>query len=55
MLGVVGQVYCVVGRELNVHRQVVKGDAKTARRLEGEKARLFFVTFLYYYLRPLHR
>ena len=55
MLGVVGQVYCVVGRELNVHRQVVKTDAKTARGLEGEKARLFFATFLYYYLRPLHR
>ena len=42
MLGVVGQQYCVVGRGLNVHRQVVKTDAKNARGWEGEKARLFF-------------
>ena len=46
MLGVVGQQYCVVGRGLNVHRQVVKTDAKNARGWEGEKARLFFATFL---------
>ena len=42
MLRIVGQKYCVVRRGLNVHRQVVKTDAKNARGLEGENARLFF-------------
>ena len=46
MLGVVVQQYCVVRRGLNVHRQVLKTDAKNARGLEREKARLFFATFL---------